>query len=145
VIRCAEARRAAWIIRRSSTRWSFTGAEHDCTRKTSAPRIDSPNRQYASPFANVSCSTEPRDVRSRFAIRSASSALEVPEKTAGFPRESRDGTHRRISEVDELLAVELGEGTLLAARTVGETVAEGESREACFEIPEVEVRSRGKR
>ena len=42
VILWAEARRAAWIIRRSSTRWSLTGGEHDWTRKTSAPRIDSP-------------------------------------------------------------------------------------------------------
>jgi hypothetical protein len=41
VIRWAEARRAASIIRRSSMRWSFTGREHDWTRKTSAPRIDS--------------------------------------------------------------------------------------------------------
>ena len=48
-----------------------------------------------------------------------------------------------MSEVDELLAVERGEGTLFAARTAGEIVAEEESQERCLEIAEVEVCSRG--
>lgn len=126
-------------------RWSFTGGEHDWTRKTSAPRIDSPNRQYVSPFPNVSCSTGPRRVPRRSAIRSANSGFDVPERISGSRRVRRDRTHERISEVDELLAVELGEGALFAARTAGEIVAEGKSCEACFEIPEIEVRSRGKR
>jgi hypothetical protein len=47
--------------------------------------------------------------------------------------------------VDELLAVGLGQRTLFAAWTVGRIVAERESREACFEIAEIDVRSRGKR
>ena len=41
VIRVADASLAASIMISSSIRWSFTGGEHDCTMKTSAPRIDS--------------------------------------------------------------------------------------------------------
>ena len=42
VIRFAEASFAAWIIKRSSIRCWSTGAQPVWTRKTSAPRIDSP-------------------------------------------------------------------------------------------------------
>src|SRR3990172_2355864 len=112
--------------------------------KTSAPRIDSPNRQYVSPFANVSCSTGPRAVPSRSAIRSASSRFDVPEKTRGPRRRRSDRIPRRMSEVDELLAVERGEGTLFAAGTVGEIMAELQSNEPCLEVSEIEVGDRCK-
>ena len=69
----------------------------------------------------------------------------MPEKTSGSRRDSSDRTDQRMSEVDELIAVEGGEGTFFAARATGGIVAEGESYEACFEIPEIEVCSRGKR
>lgn len=126
-------------------RWSFTGGEHDWTRKTSAPRIDSPNRQYVSPFPNVSCSIGPRRVPRRSAIFPANSGFDVPEKTSGSRRDSSDRTDQRMSDVDELIAVEGSEGTLFAARTTAEIVAEAESHEPCLKVAEIEVCSRGKR
>jgi hypothetical protein len=124
VMRCAEASRAAWIINRSSTRWSFTGGEHDCTRKTSAPRIDAPNRQYVSPFANVSCSTGPRPVPSRAAIRAASSGFDVPEKTKRLRRSRPARSRPRMSVVTKASALRAGEQALLAAWTSAEIVRE---------------------
>src|SRR3954469_9491690 len=81
VIRFAEASFAAWIMISSSTRWSFTGRLPDWMMKTSAPRIDSRERTYVSPFANVFSSTSPSVTLSRSAIRSASSGFERPEKS----------------------------------------------------------------
>ena len=49
-----------------------------------------------------------------------------------------------MSEVDELLAVECGEGTLFAAGTVGEIMAESQSHEPCLEVSEIEVGDRCK-
>ena len=43
------------------------------------------------------------------------------------------------SEVDQLLAIEGSEGTLLAARATGEIVGEAESHEARLEIAAVEM------
>ena len=42
VIRLAEASFAAWIMNSSSIRLRSIGSQPVCTRKTSAPRIDSP-------------------------------------------------------------------------------------------------------
>ena len=52
---------------------------------------------------------------------------------------SRDRTDPRVSEVDELIAVEGSEETLLAAWATGEIVGEAESHEARLEIAEVEM------
>ena len=41
VMRFADASFAAWIMNRSSIRFRSTGWQPVCTRKTSAPRIDS--------------------------------------------------------------------------------------------------------
>src|SRR5215218_160232 len=94
VIRCADASFAASIMMRSSIRWSFTGGEHDCTMKTSAPRIDSRYRQYVSPLANVLSSTSPSWMPSCSAIFAARSGFERPEKSMSFPDGPRS-IHRR--------------------------------------------------
>jgi hypothetical protein len=47
------------------------------------------------------------------------------------------------SEVDQLLAIEGSDGTLLAARATGEIVGEAESHEARLEIAEVEMGGSG--
>jgi len=77
----------------------------------------------------ISCSTGPRVVPSRSAIRLASSRFDVPENTSGLRRRRSDRTPRRTSEMDELLAAERGKETLFAAGTVGEILAEIRSHE----------------
>ena len=69
----------------------------------------------------------------------------MPEKINGFLLGSSDRTRRRMSVVDELIAVEGSEGTLFAAGATGEIVAEAESHEPCLEVAEVEVCCRGER
>src|SRR5215203_1970077 len=80
-MRLAEASFAAWIMIRSSIRFRSTGSQPVCTRKTSAPRIDSPNRQYVSPFANEPIVTSPSSTTSRSPIFWASSRCDRPEKS----------------------------------------------------------------
>src|SRR5438034_2099473 len=92
VIRLAEASLAAWIISSSSITFRSTGSQPVWTRKTSAPRIDSPYRQYVSPFANVPTSISPSSTPRCSAIRVASSGCERPENTMsrfGLPRSSQ--------------------------------------------------------
>jgi len=90
-------------------------------------------------LANVSCSTGLRAVPSLSAIRSASSRFDVPEKTRGSRRCSNDRRRRCMSEADDLVAVECGERTLLAAGTAGEIVGEAEAHEPCLQVAEIEV------
>ena len=81
VIRLADASFAALTISSSSIRFRFTGLAHDCTRNTSAPRIDSQKRTYSSPFGNVFSSTSP-SVRPRcWPIACARSGFDRPENT----------------------------------------------------------------
>src|SRR5215211_3523792 len=81
VIRFADASLAACTIRNSSIKLRSTGSQPVCTRKTSAPRIDSPNRQYVSPFANEPIVTSPSSTPSRSPIFWASSRCDRPEKS----------------------------------------------------------------
>lgn len=74
--------------------------------------------------------------------------MRAPESRGSTPESAqflRDRTCRRVSEVDELIAVEVREGTLLTARAPGEIVAKAESHEPCLEIAEVEMGGRGQR
>ena len=87
----------------------------------------------------------PRRVPRRSAIRSANSGFDVPEKTSGSRRDSSDRANQRISEVEDPVPVERGEGTLSAPGTGGEIVSQRHSYEPCLEVAEVEVCSRGKR
>src|SRR5215203_4287020 len=80
-MRLAEASFAAWIMIRSSIRFRSTGGAPVCTRKTSAPRIDSPNRQYVSSFANVSSSISPSSTPSWSTMRFASPGCDRPANT----------------------------------------------------------------
>ena len=81
VIRLADASFAAFTISSSSIRFRFTGVEHDCTRNTSAPRIDSPKRTYSSPFGNVFSSTSPSVSPRLLAMTRARSGFDRPENT----------------------------------------------------------------
>src|SRR3954449_10130745 len=81
VMRLAEASLAAWIISSSSIRFWSTGSHPVCTRKRSAPRIDSSKRTYVSPLPNVCSSIPPSSTPSGSAIREASARWERPENT----------------------------------------------------------------
>src|SRR5215210_1271349 len=81
VIRFADASLAACTIRNSSMRFRSTGGAPVWTRKTSAPRIDSPKRQYVSSFANVSSSISPSSMPSWSAIRCARPGCDRPANT----------------------------------------------------------------
>src|SRR5215204_1678078 len=81
VIRFADASLAACTMRNSSIRLRSTGGAPVCTRKTSAPRIDSPNRQYVSSFANVSSSISPSSTPSWSTMRFASPGCDRPANT----------------------------------------------------------------
>src|SRR5207302_2261915 len=81
VMRFADASFAAWIISISSIRFRSTGMLPVCTRKMSAPRIDSLYRQYVSSFLNVSSSTPPSSSPRCSAIAPARSGCERPAKT----------------------------------------------------------------
>src|SRR3954451_19482183 len=81
VIRLADASVAAWIISSSSIRFLSTGAQPVWTMKTSAPRIDSSNRQYVSSFPNVCSSIAPSSTPSCSPIALARSGCERPAKT----------------------------------------------------------------
>src|SRR2546427_1665729 len=65
----------------SSIICSSTGMQPVCTRKTSAPRIDSTYRVYVSPFLNVSSSTSPSSTPRCCEIAAARSGWERPAKT----------------------------------------------------------------
>src|SRR5205085_2583039 len=81
VMRLADASFAAWIISISSIRFRSTGMLPVCTRKMSAPRIDSLYRQYVSSFLNVSSSTPPSSRPRCSAIAAARSGCERPANT----------------------------------------------------------------
>src|SRR4051794_3919751 len=80
-MRFADASFAASIMISSSIRFWSTGGQLVCTRKRSAPRIDSSYRQYVLPSANVRKETSPTWMPSFPAIRCASSGCERPEKS----------------------------------------------------------------
>ena len=81
-MRLAEARLAASTMISCSMIASLTGLLWLWTMKTSAPRMDSPNRQYISPLANWERLVSPRVTPRAEAMALASSGLERPVKSS---------------------------------------------------------------
>jgi hypothetical protein len=81
VILAALARRMAETMRRSSSRFSFTGVHVDWITYTSLPRTLSSTATDTSPSAKLEREMPPRGIPSSYAISSASCGLERPAKT----------------------------------------------------------------
>jgi hypothetical protein len=81
-MRLAEARLAASIMISCSMICSFTGLLWLWTMNTSAPRMDSPNRQYISPLANWERLVWPSFTPRAAAMSSARDRLDRPVKSS---------------------------------------------------------------
>src|SRR5512146_244119 len=79
-MRAAAARRQASAKASNSTRWSFTGGESGCTRKTSFRRTDSSSRTEVSPSGNRSIAQAPGNIPRSAAIAAVKSGFAVPAK-----------------------------------------------------------------
>src|SRR5689334_1218747 len=80
-MRRAEARRAASIITKSSTRLSFTGGQVLCTMKISAPRTFSRSLVLTSPSGKRPTSARPAGTLRYSQISFVKAAFELPLKT----------------------------------------------------------------
>src|SRR6266850_1516299 len=79
-MRAAAARRHASARAKSSTRWSLTGGEVGCTRKTSFLRTGSRTLTATSPSGNRSMLHAPNCTPNSDAIEAANAGLAVPAK-----------------------------------------------------------------